>query len=83
MQEVDPASASGAAIGVEDVIMARDDAEEQPSNLRGAGLHTSDGLTCGNLGEFCVTSCCGWNHCNNSRCCYYGYLWLFETLHCS
>merc|ERR1712238_87729 len=45
IQEVGPASASRAAVGVEDVSTARDDAGEEPSNLRGAGLRTSDG-TC-------------------------------------
>merc|ERR1712238_576648 len=53
IQEVDPASASGAAVCVEDVSTARDDAGEEPSNLRGAGLRTSVGLTCGRIGGAC------------------------------
>ena len=59
MQEVDPASASGAAVGVEDVSMVRNHAEDKTSNLRGTGLRTSVGLTCGRIGEACYYgNCC-------------------------
>ena len=54
MQKVDPASASSAAVDVEDVSTVCDDAEAEPSNLQGAELCTSVG-TCG-ISEACHNS---------------------------
>merc|ERR1719491_2313484 len=59
--EVDPASASGVAVGVEDVSTARVEVEDGTSNLRGAGLRTSVGLTCCHIGDKC--------NCSRQKCC--------------
>ena len=75
IQEVDPPSASGATVGVEDVSTARDNAGEEPPNLRGAGLRTSVGLTCIHRGGACnlQTTCCSTggqlNYCHFGKCC--------------
>merc|ERR1719491_399474 len=75
IQEVDPPSASGATVGVEDVSTARDNAGEGPPNLRGAGLRTSVGLTCIHRGGACnlQTTCCSTggqlNYCHFGTCC--------------